>query len=642
VATSRTAEQVGRVLGGRYRLLAPLGSGASAQVFLADDVELGRRVAVKVLHSSLADDDAFLRRFRAEARAAAALTHPHIMAVYDWDDREGPYVVLEHLAGGSLRALLDTGARLSLAQALLIGVEAARGLDHAHRRGFVHRDVKPANLLFDDEGRLRIADFGLARALSEAAWTEPEGTLVGTARYASPEQARGERVDGRSDVYSLALVVIEAVTGSVPFAADTQIATLMARLDGPLPVPEALGPLVPALEAAGAVDPAERCDAAGFGRLLLGAARRLDRPEPLPLAGSQIDLSDRRGPADITILPATVHRPDGPPETRPGPAVGGRRTRRSEVEVVRAPAVRRRRRWPWLLLVPLLLAGAAGGTLAWLSSRPPRFEVPSLVTLTREGALEVLATAEAAGEVDWEVDVEALHFDNVPAGQVVDQRPAADEELVDGGRVHLVVSLGPPPRTVPADLGGLVPDEAGARLQAAELALGAVTARHDEVVPEGQVITWVGAGAERPAELPKGTPVDLVVSDGPAPRAVPELTGVATATARARLDEVQLEGDVVEEFSTTVAKGVVIRSDPPAGRSIARGETVTLVVSKGRDLVTVPDVKGRSLPDATAALVAAGLRPNEVFGRATGVVDSTDPDVGASVDRGTLVDVFLK
>src|SRR5919106_147484 len=240
---TRMTEHIGRVLGGRYRLLSAVGSGASARVYLADDVRLRRRVAVKLLHPALADDELFLRRFRAEARAAAALSHPHILAVYDWSgDEDSPYLVTEYLGGGSLRSLLDAGHRLSPSQALVVGLETARALDHAHRQGFVHRDIKPANLLFGDDARLRVADFGLARAIAEAGWTEPTGAVLGTARYASPEQARGESVEGRSDLYSLALVLIEAVTGAVPFSADTTIATLLAR-PAPLPLapPQVVG-----------------------------------------------------------------------------------------------------------------------------------------------------------------------------------------------------------------------------------------------------------------------------------------------------------------------------------------------------------------------------------------------------------------
>ncbi|MDP9020692.1 MAG: serine/threonine protein kinase, partial [Actinomycetota bacterium] len=309
MATSRMTEQVGRVLGARYRLTAPIGSGASAEVYLADDVILRRRVAVKVLHPALADDEAFLSRFRAEARAAAALSHPNLMAVYDWGESDGPYLVLEFLGGGSLRGMLDQGRRLSPSQALLVGLDTARALDFAHGRGFVHRDIKPANLLFGDDGRLRIADFGLARALSEAAWTEPGDGLVGTVRYAAPEQASGRRVDGKADVYALGLVLIEAVTGSVPLVAESTIATLARRVDNPVPVPDALGALKPVLEQVGSPDPAQRPDAAALGQALLRAARRLDGPEPLPLAGAVTLDAGGSGEDDATLLPAA--QPDG-------------------------------------------------------------------------------------------------------------------------------------------------------------------------------------------------------------------------------------------------------------------------------------------------------------------------------------------
>src|SRR5918995_1602407 len=283
---TRMTDHIGRVLGGRYRLLTPLGAGASAHVYLADDVRLRRQVAVKVLHAALADDASFLRRFRAEAQAAASLSHPHIVAVYDWSgDDDTPFLVTEYLSGGSLRSILDAGHRLTPSQALVVGLEASRALDHAHRQGFVHRDVKPANLLFGDDSRLRIADFGLARAIAEAAWTEPHGAVLGTARYASPEQALGQTIDGRSDVYALALLLIEGVTGVVPFSADTTIGTLMARLEPPIGVPDELGPLQAVVQAAGTLDPAERCDAAALGRALVAAAQALPRPQPIPLTG---------------------------------------------------------------------------------------------------------------------------------------------------------------------------------------------------------------------------------------------------------------------------------------------------------------------------------------------------------------------
>jgi len=345
-------DRVGQVLGGRYRLLAPIGTGASASVYLADDAVLRRRVAVKVLHAALADDEAFLRRFRAEAHAAAALNHPHVMAVYDWgqdsasDDTEPgiPYLVTEHLAGGSLRAMLDQGRLLSPSQALLVGLETARGLEYAHRRGFVHRDIKPANLLFDEDARLRIADFGLARALAEAAWTEPMGAVLGTARYASPEQARGESLDGKSDVYSLALVIIESVTGTVPFAADTTIGTLMARVNQPLVVPDVLEALREPLMWGGNPEPKNRPDASEFGAALMAAASGFDRPAPLALVGTRIDMDDPAlgiDPTETTLLEtaSAPSAPGGPPPPASPPPVS---SPRDEIAVLPDDAPRRK------------------------------------------------------------------------------------------------------------------------------------------------------------------------------------------------------------------------------------------------------------------------------------------------------------
>src|SRR5206468_5523997 len=351
------ADQVGRVLGGRYRLVAPIGTGASAAVFAADDVSLRRRVAVKVLHPALAEDGAFLRRFRAEAQAVAALEHPNIVSVYDWGEDGGtPFLVLQLLSGGSLRNMLAAGHRLSPSQALLVGLETARALDYAHRRGLVHRDIKPANLLFHADGRVCVADFGIARALAEAAWTEPAGAVLGTARYASPEQVQGAAVDGRTDVYALALVLIEAVTGQVPFAADTTIATLMGRLNGPLTAPDSMGPLVPAIEGAGRPDPAQRSDAAAFAHALDRAARNMPAPAPLPVTGNvEIREWTDDDPIDLTVLPND--RPAGAfhQDSRPRLLDDADEAVTGPVEIRPKARHRRRRRRPWLVLLAVIV-----------------------------------------------------------------------------------------------------------------------------------------------------------------------------------------------------------------------------------------------------------------------------------------------
>jgi beta-lactam-binding protein with PASTA domain/tRNA A-37 threonylcarbamoyl transferase component Bud32 len=700
VAVSRVSDRVGQVLGGRYRLVAPIGTGASASVYLADDVTLRRRVAVKILHDALADDPAFLKRFRAEARSAAALNHPHVMAVYDWGHGDVPYLVTEYLGGGSLRGVLDLGRRLTTSQALLVGIETARGLSYAHRQGFVHRDIKPANLLFDEDGRLRIADFGLARALAEAAWTEPAGAVLGTARYASPEQARGEALDGRSDVYSLAVVLVEAVTGEVPFATDTALGTLMARVDRPLPVDAALGPLVPILTRAGSPVAAERPDAAELEAALMRAAPKLDRPEPLPLAGAArlevVELDDRDPtteylaeraavapfePEIMSAPPGTtsngiaiVHEGEGQPETRQlvlpdgegqvydGGADDdeepqGRRARRAarkaqrrqakEVEaasVHEAAAVRqaatggrRRRRWPWVVLAVLLVGGLAGAG-GWYYWYNEVREVTNPVPELVDLPETDLAAALAEGGWSYQV-IETPRVDGTTAGQVLAQEPAPGTELREGDVVAVVVSAGQTMRPVPGDLAELPFAEAEARLVEAGLVVGDVEKVADERVPADHVIA---VGSDVPAELERGSPVALVVSSGPAPRTVPtDLVEKSRETAEDRLTRDGLVPEVTTRSSTSVDAGDVIEV-PSAGQQVARGTTVEVVVSSGPPMVQVPITAGQTAVQASAALRQAGLTVAGVRGAPDGDVRGTDPAAGQSVPPGTRVTIITE
>jgi len=698
VAISRVSDRVGQVLGGRYRLLGPIGTGASATVHLADDVVLRRRVAVKVLHAALADDAAFLKRFQAEAQAAAALNHPHVMAVHDWGQGDVPYLVTELLGGGSLRALLDNDERLDLAQARLVGLEAARGLDYAHRRGFVHRDIKPANLLFDEEGRLRIADFGLARALAEAAWTEPMGAILGTARYASPEQAQGRPLDGRSDVYSLAIVVIESVTGEVPFAADTTLGTLMARVDKPVPVPDSLGALKPALEAAGNPDPDDRPDAATFATLLM-AAGDLGAVAALPLAGTAtIDpdafeprepttlyVAERQLRADLepeimaaplgtTTNGLTIVNDDGesidddvvqPATVRVDRNVSGddddlsrsaRRRRRKEdkqvakllaagasadaldadplpVEVLggKGPDTPRRRTGRivlWVLLAVALVAAAGAGV--WYLTRTPTHTLTSFVG-------GPVANAEAALVADeFVLDRTDVFDETVLAGNVIAQDPGSGTTLAEGSTVNLIVSLGPPPVAVPTDLGGKPLGQATDELAALGLRVGEVKAVYDENWPKDAVLSLAPG---TPSELPKGSPVGFVISDGPTPRQIPEgLVGSDVEAATTALRAVGLKAGQENAFSETVAPGIVMSTTPAAGATVPRDSTVTLVVSKGPETVTIPaSIRGMTVVEASTTLQGIGLTVSGIQGSPLNKVSGTNPATGQTVRKGTAV-----
>ncbi len=641
VVTPRIAEQIGRVLGGRYRLVAPIGTGASAHVYVAEDARLRRRVAVKVLHPALAGDESFLRRFRAEAQAVAGLRHPHIMNVYDWgEDDDGPFLVLEHFSGGSLRDVLDRGHRLSLSQALVVGLEAARGLEHAHRRGLVHRDIKPANLLFDDEGRLSIADFGLARALAEAAWTEPAGAVLGTARYASPEQAKGSSVDGKSDVYALALSIIESVTGQVPFAADTTIATLMARVDRPLEPPAALGPLGPVLAAAGAPNPLDRIDAAEFARQLEVVARDLPRPDPLPVSVSappSIDLTDHDA-RDLTTIGVPVPT-NGLSSTNDTRAPSSRLFDADREPVPMSEgdptAVRPRRRRRLKLLVALVIvAGLAAGAVAFAGATKPSFAVADLRGKTVADARRLVS-----GEADFTVTEQSgtFHSEDVPAGRIIIQAPLPAERRKQGSGIRVQVSDGPKPRVVP-DLAAKSRADAQKALADLQLVFAAKD-EFSETVPKDTVIDW----------SPKGQPVDrdstvtVVISKGKQPKPIPpSLIDQLYDKAAKALEDLGFLPKKEEAFNDKVAEGAVVTTRPAPNETLEPGNEVIVVVSKGPERVAVPDVSGKSIEDAVSILQSAGFEVGGPYGPPNARrAYSTSPGAGNKVKKGSLVDLLV-
>ncbi len=626
---------MGRVLGDRYRLITPLGAGASSQVFLADDTTLRRRVAVKMLHPTLADDEVFLKRFRSEAQAAAALNHPNIMAVYDWGHDGVPYLVSEYLSGGTLRAVLDAGHLLTPSQALLVGLDAVRGLDFAHRRGLVHRDIKPGNLIFDEERRLRIADFGLARALAEAGWTEPHGTVVGTARYASPEQAQGQSLTGKSDVYALALVLVEVVTGKVPFSADTTLGTLMARVDQPLPVPEELGALRRSIERAGAPDPDDRPDAGEFGVALMAAAEELPRPKPIPMVdtlavgtGSMLD-------PDPTMMSPSIVDLDEADDDEPRPATVGALEPEGPaglVDGVDDGPPPRRALWA-LVFAALLAAVGVGGWFAYQATVTPSHDVPELVGQSRDAVLA------AAADNGWIVDEKQDRSDEVAEDTAIATRPAAGESLREGDTLTVWFSLGPTTVTL-ADLGdvsGITPEELERRLNAVELQLGEAVPTASEDVAAGLVVGLDAAVTE----VPKGDPVRYLVSTGPEARVLPEdVSGLTCDEATELLEALRLVVRCQNEFSDTVQDGEAIRLDPAGGTEVEADSNVTVFISKGPQPVDVPSVIGETVDDAQAILEGVGLRVCDgVDGPPNGVVTGQNPLAGEQAQPGRCVEL---
>ncbi|HXY92608.1 MAG TPA: PASTA domain-containing protein [Acidimicrobiia bacterium] len=619
MAISGVADLTGRVLAGRYRLLTPIGAGASGRVYVADDVRLRRRVAVKVLHAALAEDAGFLRRFRAEAQVAASLHHPNVMAVYDWGDDDVPFMVLELLRGGSLRGLLDTGAHLSPSQAAHVGTQVAAALEYAHVRGLVHRDIKPANLLFDEHGILRVADFGLARALAEASWTEPAGSVVGTARYAAPEQATGAPLDGRADLYALAVVLVESVTGTVPAMAETPIGTLAARAHTPLLAPAELGRLGPVVERAGRPDPNDRYpDAATMGAALSDALRAMPRPQPLPLAG----LGGDGGVVDPTLIGAVTatptllfdqDAPDPVDEQVPEPQPARRE---------RAPGSHRL--VPYVVLAVVLGALAVVG-VALATTTSGSAVVPSVVGVGKDDATSRLS---AQG---FSITIVERNADD-PAGLVIAQQPAAGSFARDGGTIRLVVSRGPPPVQIP-DVRSLAPDDAQAQLERAGFVVQRQTP-NDETVPYGDVI---GTDPAIGQNVPRDSAVTLLVSNGPAPRTVPDVSGMSYDQAAQTLQAKGFSVTRTDDYSDTVPAGQATGTNPPGGSLVARGSSVQVVVSKGPQLVTVPDLTGSTLEAAQQQLVGLGLTVDTVGYLPGRKVLGSTPAAGTQVKKGTQV-----
>jgi serine/threonine-protein kinase len=631
---SAVSDLAGRVLAGRYLLHNAIGTGASGRVYAADDTRLRRRVAVKVLHAALAEDAAFLRRFRAEAQLAASLHHPHIVTVHDWGEDDMPFMVLELLEGGSLRAMLDEGTRLSLPQAARVGRDVASALEYAHGRGVLHRDIKPANLLFDEHGIVRVADFGLARALAEASWTEPAGAVFGTARYASPEQAQGVHLDGRSDVYSLSLVLVESVTGNVPFAADTTLGTLSARTQRSLEAPEMMGKLAPVVERAGALLPDDRYpNAATMRAALSDAGDQMPPPSPLTLAGmaDRVDPHPTRAVASRNSGPALFDQDTADIAVVPDP---------DPVVVAPAPMPTKdepngQRRWVPLIVAVVLLVTIALAVGALANVRGSgSIPVPSFIGLTKTQA------EQAAQQQNFQISWGDSRAAPDPKDTVIDQSPDGGG-FTGSGHLRLVLSSGPAPIVIPGIVGRQWSD-AQQLLDKAGI-LYSTTQQFDDKAPVNSVVRVTPPGN---APTPPDKPVAVVLSKGHAPVRVPDVSGMSFDDASKTLTDAKFKVTRgPDAFSSSIDKGNVISTDPPAGNDGAYGGTVTVTVSKGPDLVLVPNLANLSPQRASDVLSAQGLHlviDGNYPENPDQLVSGQKPKPKSKVERGSEVHVTFK
>jgi serine/threonine-protein kinase len=597
---------------GRYQIVARLAAGGMGEVYRGRDNVLDREVALKILQPTLAGDEAFIDRFRREARASAMLNHPNIVHVHDWGQTGDTYfMVMEFVRGPNLRSILARGGPLQPGQAVEVMDQVLAALEHAHERGIIHRDVKPENILVTPEGVAKVADFGLARALAESRVTTAPGTVTGTVQYLAPEQIQGEAADPRTDLYAAGIALYELLTGRVPFTGETSVAIAYKHLQERVPAPSAANPMVPpALDRAvqGATEPerSRRTQTAARMRADLAAAT----PE-LPPAPTLADL--------------VAHIPAGDAPTP---------DRAATVTIPRAEAPRRRRARRIRRALRWLTAAAVAVASAWAAwtYAIPHIDVPNLRGQTVEAATTRAEDLGLALVVDRQV------FSPIPAGGIVGQDPPPGDNARRGAEISVVVSRGPELVRVPS-VDGLIQEEAERLLAEARLEVR-ITADYDEEVGRGRVIGQSPAGG---TTLETGQTVELVVSKGRPPVNVPNVEGSSEADAGALLEAAGLGVKVTEEFSSEVRRGLVISQSPPEGETIRSGRNVTIVVSKGPRRFDMPGVIGMSEAAATAKLRDLGLVVDSVRvpGSSGSKVVGQDPQEGETVKAGQTVKIYV-
>jgi eukaryotic-like serine/threonine-protein kinase len=629
----------GTLVDGRYKIISRLGAGGMADVFLAEDEQLGRKVALKLLYQRFAEDPGFVERFRREAQAAAGLQHPNVVSVYDrgsYDDTY--YIAMEYLPGRSLKQLIRAEAPLDPVRAIDIALQILKAARFAHRRGVIHRDLKPHNVIVDDQDNAKVTDFGIARA-GASDMTET-GSIMGTAQYLSPEQAQGHAVSAGSDLYSIGVVLYEMLTGRVPFDAESAVTIALKHVSEAPPPMTIINPSVPPeLEQVvmwalnkNPVDRPANADqfitALEQARSALVSGERGERTASMPaLAG--VAAGRYAAAAAVSSPPAAA-----PPHTGYYGDDGTDGTVVGVPEEEEPP--HRRRYWPWLVaLLILLLAG--GGVAAYLLTRPAKVVVPAVV-----GQSFTTAQTELSND---NLGVNQLQVTNAkPAGTVIKQSPLAGTKVKENSTVSLTVSSGPGNTTVPTVVGETL-GQAKSSIQIAGLKVGTIVHQSSNQYNTGQVInTSPTAGATPPV----GTKVTIFVSSGPAAVKVPDVTSETVGQAKADLEASpgQFTPAVTYQVSGTVAPGTVITQSPSGGTPEPPGSTVTIYVAKAPPTPTVPDVVGKRRGMAEATLGSQSFPATVQLQDVTtpsenNIVLSQTPTAGSQATKGSSVTIVV-
>lgn len=654
---------IGRVLDGRYRVGPRIARGGMATVYEATDLRLDRVCALKIMHTGLGDDQEFAARFVREARHAARLSHPNVVSVFDQGDDHGTlFLAMEYIPGHTLRDLVRKEAPMAPRKALALIEPVLSALAAAHQAGMIHRDVKPENVLLADDGRTKVADFGLARAVSaETQHTATGGVLIGTVSYLSPELVVDGRADARSDVYAAGVIIYELLTGRKPHEGESPIQVAYKHVHEDVPAPSLLVPGIPAYVDAlvARATARDRELRPADARVLLQQVRRVrgaleqgivDDPEltadlsPTRQARDTDSIDYVREDAPVIVPTSQAEtvvsaRHDDPGDHEgttvfgapPGGVLPARRPPSAPAE---RPAPRQRRRRGPLLLALVLLLATVAGVAGWYFGMGRYTTTPGVINLTVAEAEKKVAAAGLTFRVG-----ERAYSETVAAGSVISTDPRPGTNILKDGTVVATVSRGPERYEVPV-LRGMTLEEAEAALAKSNLAVGDVARRFHEEVAKGVVLRSDPANG---TEVKRDAVVDLVVSKGPRPIKVPDFTGKSAEKAEQELSDRGFEVAITRENSDEVPEGDVISQTPSSG-TLFRGDTVELVVSKGPVMVEVPRVNGVGIAEATKRLEDAGFEVrterSDVYVGLEFVVGS-DPGQGTMAPQGSTVTLFL-